>query len=141
MKKASRRLPPHPRRRQSGRYSAESSERLGRQLSVSVILCAFFMIISFVGGSSSESLRARASELIGRNVLEDFTPQEGLRANIDEFVRCMYVRNRSRFYGVNRLTLIGGYIYAVVVFVHVQNRIDTASAKRCYDPVIHRVDP
>ena len=48
------------------------------------------MIISFVGGSSSESLRARASELIGRNVLEDFTPQEGLRANIDEFVRCMF---------------------------------------------------
>ena len=34
-----------------------------------------------------------------------------------------------------------GYIYAVVVFVHVQNRIDTASAKRCYDPVIHRVNP
>ena len=90
MKKASRRLPPHPRRRQSGRYSAESSERLGRQLSVSVILCAFFMIISFVGGSSPESLRARASELIGRNVLEDFTPQAGLRANIDEFVRCMF---------------------------------------------------
>lgn len=90
MKKASRRLPPHPRRRQSGRYSAESSERLGRQLSVSVILCVFFMIISFVGGSLSESLRARASELIGRNVLEDFSPQEGLRANIDEFVRCMF---------------------------------------------------
>ena len=90
MKKASRSLPPHPRRRQSGRYSAESSERLGRQLSVSGILCAFFMIISFVGGSSPESLRARASEFIGRNVLEDFTPQEGLRANIDEFVRCMF---------------------------------------------------
>ena len=48
------------------------------------------MIISFVGGSSPECLRVRASELIGRNVLEDFTPQEGLRANIDEFVRCMF---------------------------------------------------
>ena len=56
-------------------------------------------------------------------------------------LRCMYVRNRSRFYGLNRLTFIGGYIYAVVVFVHIQNRIDTASAKRCYDPVIHRVNP
>ena len=62
--------------------------RLGNQLSISVLL--FFIAIACIGSSGTEKLRSKASELIGKNSLENFSADGSIRENITEFVKCMF---------------------------------------------------
>ena len=64
--------------------------RLGNQLSISVLLCVFFIAIACIGSSGTEKLRSKASELIGKNSLENFSADGSIRENITEFVKCMF---------------------------------------------------
>lgn len=64
--------------------------RLGNQLSLSVLLCVFFIAIASIGGTTAQKIRSKASDLIGRNALDDFQAGDNLKDNISEFVRCMF---------------------------------------------------
>ena len=64
--------------------------RLGNQLSLSVLLCVFFIAIASIGGTTAQKIRSKASDLIGRNALDDFQACDNLKDNIGEFVRCMF---------------------------------------------------
>ncbi len=81
----------------SRRYSSKNRKkqagettRFGNQLSVSIILCVFVLILAFTDSSATKSLRDKTSALIGRNVMDEFEAGESLKENVAEFVRCMF---------------------------------------------------
>ncbi|MCD8036591.1 MAG: hypothetical protein LUE88_04305 [Clostridiales bacterium] len=81
----------------SRRYSSKNRKkqagetiRFGNQLSVSIILCVFVLILAFTDSSATKSLKDKTSALIGRNVMDEFEAGESLKENVIEFVRCMF---------------------------------------------------
>ena len=93
MKKRTYRRPnrsPSGYKQSSSGMNSASGTRLGNQLSVSLLLCVFFIASAITGGPTAEKIRLKTSELIGKNALENFQAREGITENISEFVRCMF---------------------------------------------------
>ncbi|MDD5946062.1 MAG: hypothetical protein PUD43_10145 [Clostridia bacterium] len=72
------------------RRTEKKSSTLGNQLSAAAVLLAFIIILACSGGNKSSALRNTASELLGRNILNELEDKGTAKDNMAEFIRCMF---------------------------------------------------